>query len=43
MVKDDLSSLTVPQLKEKLKSNGLPVSGKKSELISRLNANSESN
>lgn len=43
MVKDDLSSLTVPQLKAKLKSEGLPVSGKKSELISRLNANSESN
>ena len=43
MVKDDLSSLTVPQLKDKLKSEGLPVSGKKSELIARLSANSGSN
>lgn len=43
MVKDELSSLTIPQLKEKLKSQGLPVSGKKSELISRLSANSTAN
>jgi hypothetical protein len=43
MVKDDLSSLTVPELKDKLKSEGLPVSGKKSELIARLSANSVSN
>lgn len=43
MAKDDLSSLTVPQLKDKLKSEGLPVSGKKSELIARLSANSGSN
>ena len=40
MAKDDLSSLTVPQLKEKLKSEGLSVSGKKSELISRLSSKS---
>jgi hypothetical protein len=40
MSKDDLSSLTVPQLKEKLKSEGLSVSGKKSELISRLSSKS---
>lgn len=32
----DLSSFTVPQLKEMLKEEGLPVSGKKSELIDRL-------
>jgi hypothetical protein len=31
-----LSKLTVPQLKEKLKESGLPVSGKKAELIERL-------
>ena len=31
-----LSSMTVPMLKEKLKAAGLPVSGKKSELIDRL-------
>jgi hypothetical protein len=32
----DLTDLTVIQLKEKLKEAGLPVSGKKSELIERL-------
>merc|ERR1712157_232637 len=31
-----LNSLTVPKLKEKLKEVGLPVSGRKSELIERL-------
>ena len=36
---DELSSMTVVQLKEKLKENGLPVSGKKSELVDRLLAN----
>ena len=35
---DDLSKLTVKQLKEKLKDAGLPVSGKKAELIERLGA-----
>tara|TARA_B100001094_G_scaffold323743_1_gene375157 strand:- start:120 stop:998 length:879 start_codon:yes stop_codon:yes gene_type:complete len=39
MVKDDNESMTVPQLKELLKSKGLPTSGKKSELILRLYAN----
>jgi hypothetical protein len=34
----DLSSLTVVDLKEKLKAAGLPVSGKKAELIERLEA-----
>ena len=34
----DLSKLTVKQLKEKLKEAGLPVSGKKAELIERLGA-----
>ena len=38
MGKDDFSFLTVSQLKEKLKSKGLPVSGNKAELVSRLNA-----
>jgi hypothetical protein len=31
-----LSSMTVPQLKDMLKEKGLPVSGKKAELIDRL-------
>ena len=31
-----LSSMTVPELKEELRSKGLPVSGRKSELIDRL-------
>ena len=39
MVKDANQSMTVPQLKELLKSKGLPTSGKKSELILRLYAN----
>ena len=33
---EDLSSLTVSALKEKLKAAGLPVSGKKADLIARL-------
>ena len=33
---DDLRSLTVPVLKEKLKAIGLPVAGRKQELIKRL-------
>lgn len=33
---DELSKLTIPLLKEKLKDAGLPVSGKKAELIARL-------
>jgi cysteinyl-tRNA synthetase len=33
---EDLSSLTVVQLKDKLRENGLAVSGKKDELINRL-------
>lgn len=33
---EDLEKLTVPLLKEKLKTAGLPVSGKKAELIARL-------
>ena len=31
-----LSTMTVPELKERLREVGLPVSGKKSELITRL-------
>ena len=34
--KEELSSLTVLQLKEKLRASGLRVSGKKAELIERL-------
>ena len=34
--KIDYSSMTVPELKDALKEKGLPVSGKKSELIERL-------
>ncbi|MCS5534515.1 MAG: hypothetical protein NZ802_01535, partial [Candidatus Poseidoniales archaeon] len=33
---DDLDSLTVAELKQLLKEKGLPVSGKKAELIARL-------
>ena len=33
---DDLSSFTVPQLKDKLRAAQLPVSGRKAELIARL-------
>ena len=36
MLNEDLSAFTVPQLKEQLKSAGLPVSGRKAELIERL-------
>ncbi|MCK4514969.1 MAG: hypothetical protein KAU31_06905 [Spirochaetaceae bacterium] len=32
----DNSSLTVPQLREELKSRGLPTNGRKAELIERL-------
>ena len=35
-VASTLSTLTVPELRERLKELGLPVSGKKSELIARL-------
>ena len=34
--KSELSGFTVPMLKEKLRAAGLPVSGRKSELIDRL-------
>lgn len=37
---DDLDQLTVVALKEKLRELGLPVSGKKSELIARLTSSS---
>ena len=33
---EDYESMTVAQLKEVLKEQGLPISGKKSELIARL-------
>ena len=33
---DDLDALTVPELKERLRAAGLPVSGRKAELIERL-------
>eukprot|EP00536_Pseudo-nitzschia_multiseries_P003264 jgi/Psemu1/185507/e_gw1.49.111.1 len=36
LTEEDLSKLTVVALKEKLRDAGLPVSGKKSELIARL-------
>lgn len=36
----DLQKLTVPQLKEKLKEKGLPVSGNKADLIARLSSGS---
>ena len=36
-VSEDLSLLTVVQLKERLRGLGLPVSGRKQELIDRLN------
>ena len=39
---EDLSAFTVVQLKEKLRTAGLPVSGRKAELIERLsNAQSD--
>jgi len=37
----DYSALTVSELKDKLKELGLPLSGKKSDLIDRLNASNE--
>eukprot|EP00416_Gambierdiscus_australes_P026792 CAMPEP_0171081346 /NCGR_PEP_ID=MMETSP0766_2-20121228/16438_1 /TAXON_ID=439317 /ORGANISM="Gambierdiscus australes, Strain CAWD 149" /LENGTH=319 /DNA_ID=CAMNT_0011538641 /DNA_START=52 /DNA_END=1008 /DNA_ORIENTATION=- len=37
---EDLSSMTVPQLKDQLREAGLTVSGNKAELIERLQANS---
>ena len=40
---DDLLSLTVPKLKEILKAKGLPVSGKKADLISRILENGGEN
>ena len=36
MSRDELASLTVPSLKEKLSEAGKPVSGKKAELVDRL-------
>ena len=33
---EDLSKLTVPKLKERCRAAGLPVSGRKAELIARL-------
>ena len=36
IAEDDLSKHTVVQLKERLRAAGLPVSGRKAELISRL-------
>ena len=38
---DDVYSMTVAQLKERLKERGLPVSGKKAELIARLREGEE--
>lgn len=38
----DLSSCTVVQLKEKLRAAGLPVSGRKAELIERLTLGADS-
>tara|TARA_Y100001960_G_scaffold87030_1_gene93252 strand:+ start:1539 stop:2051 length:513 start_codon:yes stop_codon:yes gene_type:complete len=37
----DYDSMTVPQLKDALKEQGLPVSGKKAELIERLKGGSK--
>ena len=37
----DYGSMTVPQLKDALKEQGLPVSGKKAELIERLKGESK--
>lgn len=36
----DFDDLTIPELKEKLRAAGLPVSGRKSELIERLSESS---
>ena len=38
---EDLSKRTVVQLKEKLRSAGLPVSGRKADLIARLSLRDE--
>lgn len=38
---DGLKSLTVAQLKERLKTAGLPVAGRKSDLVERLTAHAE--
>ena len=38
---EDLASLTVVQLKDRLRNAGLPVSGRKAELIERLSATQE--
>ena len=38
---DEMASLTVPALKEMLKARGMPVSGKKAELLARLSEPSE--
>jgi hypothetical protein len=40
-VNDDLSSLTVPELKNMLRSQGLKVGGRKAELIERLRNNNQ--
>jgi hypothetical protein len=37
--RSDLEALTVPELKEKLRKVGLPVSGRKDSLIERLLSN----
>jgi len=41
-IRKSFSEMTVVQLKEELKKKGLPVSGKKAELIARLRANKDS-
>ena len=38
---EDLSKLSVAELKERLKAKGLPVGGKKAELIERLSSQEE--
>ena len=38
---EDLSSLSVAQLKERCKAAGLPVGGKKADLIARLSTEEE--
>ena len=38
---EDLSKLSVAELKERCKAAGLPVSGKKADLIARLTAEEE--
>ena len=34
--RSDMEALTIPQLKDKLREAGLPVSGRKAELVDRL-------